>query len=134
MAKKKDAEFAEYVGPILRRIRNIKGKTMKDVSEDTGIAQGYLSRAERGQHALSMDKLSQLADYYEVPLTHFFPTEAKDSSKIFDIQKELWAARYLAFDGETVELTKEFIEQLESAIRMGIAWAQKSQETKGKGP
>ncbi|MDT3418146.1 transcriptional regulator with XRE-family HTH domain [Brevibacillus aydinogluensis] len=132
MAKTSDLEFAQYVGPILRQVRKSRGKTLEAVAKETNIALGYLSRAERGQHALSMEKLSRLAEYYQVPLSHLIPKNDKYETKTLDLQKELWSAKQLIYDGETIQLTLEVVEQLEMAIRMGIAWAQKTQ-AKGKG-
>jgi len=139
MAKKSDLEFARYVGPKLRELRLAKGKTLGAVEEATGIAKGYLSRAERGQHALSMEKLSVLADYYQVPMSRllpksrFMPKSEKEETHTLDLQKALWSAEWLVFDGESIPLTMEVVEQLETAIRMGIAWAQKTIEAKEKG-
>ncbi len=136
MAKKLNLEFARHVGPILRKARVDQGKTLDVVEDCTGIAKGYLSRVERGHHAISMEKLSVLADFYGFPLSHFIPRNRsklkQDTHAAVDLNEILFSNERLVFDGETIELTMDTIEKLETAIRMGIAWVQKTQGKDGE--
>ena len=53
----------------MRTIRELKGKTQKEVMNDTGISNGWLSKAEKGiVHSLSVEKLKTLAKYYETTI------------------------------------------------------------------
>lgn len=54
----------------LRSIRKLRGYSLRDVEEATGISNAYLSQLERGDAKKpSPDKLQLLADFYEVPYT-----------------------------------------------------------------
>lgn len=52
----------------LRRLRQAKNESLRDVERDTGISNAYLSQLERGKASRpSPDKLHALADHYNVP-------------------------------------------------------------------
>jgi HTH-type transcriptional regulator, competence development regulator len=58
------------LGTLLRQLRELGGKSLRDVEEDTGkeISNAYLSQLERGvAENPSPHLLHKLADYYEVP-------------------------------------------------------------------
>lgn len=54
----------------LRDIRALRGHSLRDVEEATGISNAYLSQLERGDaQKPSPDKLQALAKFYDVPYT-----------------------------------------------------------------
>ena len=55
-------------GYNFREARRKAGLSMKDVSEKTGTVISYLSKMERGQTGISMDKAAELAHVIGVPL------------------------------------------------------------------
>ncbi len=58
------------LGKTLREIRAVRGDSLRDVEEKTGISNAYLSQLERGDaQKPSPDKLQLLAQYYDVPYT-----------------------------------------------------------------
>src|SRR5690348_12478756 len=58
----------DLVGPRLRKVRELRGITLTDVAERTGISKSTLSRLETGQRRPSLELLLPLAHAYNVPL------------------------------------------------------------------
>jgi transcriptional regulator with XRE-family HTH domain len=58
----------DLVGPRLRKVRELRGVTLTDVAELTGISKSTLSRLETGQRRPSLELLLPLAQAYRVPL------------------------------------------------------------------
>jgi transcriptional regulator with XRE-family HTH domain len=58
----------DLVGPRLRKVRELRGITLTDVAERTGISKSTLSRLETGQRRPSLELLLPLAQTYRVPL------------------------------------------------------------------
>jgi transcriptional regulator with XRE-family HTH domain len=55
---------------VLRDIRALRGHSLRDVEDATGISNAYLSQLERGEaQKPSPDKLQTLAKFYDVPYT-----------------------------------------------------------------
>jgi transcriptional regulator with XRE-family HTH domain len=75
----------------LRSLRQIKGLTLEEcetVSEGKFKAV-VLGSYERGTRAISLAKLSQLADFYDVPISYFFSSK-RDSLEgrwVFDLRR-----------------------------------------------
>ena len=56
------------LGKELKRIRQIKGVSLRNVEKATGISNAYLSQLERGDAKNpSPQKLASLSNYYQVP-------------------------------------------------------------------
>jgi transcriptional regulator with XRE-family HTH domain len=62
------ASALDLVGPRLRKARELRGITLTDVAERTGISKSTLSRLENGQRRPSLELLLPLAQTYRVPL------------------------------------------------------------------
>lgn len=56
------------VGPRLKRIRSLRGVSLTDLADSTGISKSTLSRLETGQRKPSLELLLPLAQAYGVPL------------------------------------------------------------------
>jgi transcriptional regulator with XRE-family HTH domain len=56
------------VGPRLKRIRSMRGVSLTDLADSTGISKSTLSRLETGQRRPSLELLLPLAEAYGVPL------------------------------------------------------------------
>ncbi|WP_166872220.1 helix-turn-helix domain-containing protein [Salinibacterium sp. ZJ450] len=56
------------VGARLKRLRQLRGVTLADLAERTGISKSTLSRLETGQRRASLELLLPLAQVYRVPL------------------------------------------------------------------
>jgi transcriptional regulator with XRE-family HTH domain len=62
------AAALDLVGPRLRQVRELRGKTITEVAASTGISKSTLSRLETGQRRPSLELLLPLAQEYRVPL------------------------------------------------------------------
>ena len=68
------------LGEILRKIRNINGWTLKQVSEMTDISVSTLSKVERDKLSLTYDKLVKLANGLNIDFTSLFTNSSEDNS------------------------------------------------------
>jgi len=60
------------VGADLRRLRRLKGITIKELAAQTGRSVGYLSQVERGLSDISLSDLQRITAVLGVPLGWFF--------------------------------------------------------------
>lgn len=75
----------------LKYLRRSRGLTLEDCESTSGgkLKAVVLGSYERGSRAISLSKLSQLAEFYDVPIQYFFTTK-KESSEgrwIFDLRR-----------------------------------------------
>lgn len=63
-----------FIPMQLKCARQRNKKTLKDVSQDTGISIGQLSDIERGRTLPSIPTMITLTDYYEIPVEQLFAT------------------------------------------------------------
>jgi transcriptional regulator with XRE-family HTH domain len=54
------------IGPRLRKLRLLRGKSLSSVAEAVGVADGFLSNLERSRYGASIAILGKLARYYGV--------------------------------------------------------------------
>ena len=50
------------LGDVLRSLRNLQGRTLREVSSQAQVSLGYLSEVERGQKEASSELLSSISD------------------------------------------------------------------------
>lgn len=50
------------IGGRIKRLRQAQGLTLQDLAKKAHISPGYLSEVERGRSAISVGKMSQIAD------------------------------------------------------------------------
>ena len=69
------ADYARSVGTRLRRIRTQKGMSLQDVQEASGgrWKAAVVGAYERGDRNVTVARLAQLADFYEVPASELLP-------------------------------------------------------------
>ena len=56
------------LGDRIRELRNNKGETLKNTSEDTGLSVSYLSDIERGRTNPSLQTLETLANHFGITI------------------------------------------------------------------
>jgi transcriptional regulator with XRE-family HTH domain len=76
------AEVLTGVGPRLRALRQGRGATLTQLSEDTGISVSTLSRLESGQRRPTLELLLPLARAYRVPLDELVNAPATGDPRI----------------------------------------------------
>jgi transcriptional regulator with XRE-family HTH domain len=60
----------QCVGEVLRRQRQLQGRTLREVSAAARVSLGYLSEVERGQKEASSELLAAICGALAVPLSH----------------------------------------------------------------
>ncbi len=70
----KETQLEQRCSQLLRDIRRKKGVTLHDVQRLSNgqIKAVVLGSYERGTRAISLARISQLAEFYEVPVDYFF--------------------------------------------------------------
>ncbi|MDM7832333.1 helix-turn-helix domain-containing protein [Cellulomonas edaphi] len=75
-------DVLDAVGPRLRDLRTRRGRTLADVSEETGISVSTLSRLESGLRRPTLDLLLALAQAYRVPLDDLVGAPASGDPRV----------------------------------------------------
>jgi transcriptional regulator with XRE-family HTH domain len=70
------------VGPRLRSLRQRRGSTLAQISDETGISVSTLSRLESGQRRPTLELLLPLARAYQVPLDELVDAPASGDPRI----------------------------------------------------
>jgi transcriptional regulator with XRE-family HTH domain len=70
--KRKNPELAAEIGKIIRRQRKAAGITQATLAEAIGLESETVSRIENGVRLPSIEKLVEIADFFQVPVATFF--------------------------------------------------------------
>ena len=57
------------IGDVLRDVRQLQGRTLREVSHDARVSLGYLSEVERGQKEASSELLASICQALDAPLS-----------------------------------------------------------------
>lgn len=57
------------IGDVLRDVRQLQGRTLREVSHDARVSLGYLSEVERGQKEASSELLASICRALDVPMS-----------------------------------------------------------------
>jgi transcriptional regulator with XRE-family HTH domain len=68
----------ELIAGNIKRLRELKKISQKEVSADSGVPQGQYSRIENGKVEPSVTTLEKLATVFEVSISEFFKAGALD--------------------------------------------------------
>lgn len=63
------------LGERIRTLRQERKYTLHDVSEGAGLTPSFLSRLERDKVNISVANLRKIANFFGVPMPHFFSSE-----------------------------------------------------------
>jgi len=74
--------FREVLGAELRRVRQLQGRTLRDVSAAASVSLGYLSEVERGEKEASSEMLIAICGALDVRLSVVLATVADDIAAI----------------------------------------------------
>lgn len=74
-ARQRDTEARERLGERLRQLRQQQRRSLHDVEEDSRgeLKASVLGAYERGERAVSIDRLVRLAEFYRVPVSELLP-------------------------------------------------------------
>jgi transcriptional regulator with XRE-family HTH domain len=102
------------IGEKLRKLREQKNLTMREVADTIEIDYTYISKIEKGKIP-SLEKLKKLCTLYGVPLSSLFGNEINLPSEVKDA-----GVKWISF-GEEMEkrdLTPDEIKQLLDALKI----------------
>ena len=72
---KKEQDFSREndstVGAKIRARRRIRGLSLQQMSQETGMSYSYLSGLENGKHSVSITNLQRIAKYFGVDMVYF---------------------------------------------------------------
>ena len=72
---KKEQDFSREndstVGAKIRALRRIRGLSLQQMSQETGMSYSYLSGLENGKHSVSITNLQRIAKYFGVDMVYF---------------------------------------------------------------
>ena len=72
---KKEQDFSREndstVGAKIRALRRIRGLSLQQMSQETGMSYSYLSGLENGKHSVSITNLQRIAKYFDVDMVYF---------------------------------------------------------------
>lgn len=68
----------DIIASNIRRLREVKRLSQKEVSISSGVPQGQYSRIENGKVEPAVSTLEKLAKVFEVSITEFFKTDDVD--------------------------------------------------------
>jgi transcriptional regulator with XRE-family HTH domain len=71
----------KIIGVLLRQARLDAGKTQRQCAEALSCSAERISQYERGQRDIPLPELEALADFFEVPITHFLDEQTAPPSK-----------------------------------------------------
>ncbi|PPK68338.1 XRE family transcriptional regulator [Actinokineospora auranticolor] len=77
-----DTAVLAAVGPRLRALRKLRGTTLNQVAEATGISVSTLSRLESGERKPNLELLLPLARAYQVPLDELVGAPATGDPRV----------------------------------------------------
>ena len=72
------SQITDIIATNIRRLREVKGLSQKEVSASSGVPQGQYSRIENGKVEPAVSTLDKIAKVFEVSITEFFRTNDLD--------------------------------------------------------
>jgi transcriptional regulator with XRE-family HTH domain len=90
-----EQEYLRTVGERLRAARELRGLSRREVQEKSGgmWRAGAIGTYERGQRAITVVKLAELAEFYQCPIVRFLPdlpirpTAGEDPAVVLDLRR-----------------------------------------------
>jgi transcriptional regulator with XRE-family HTH domain len=79
----------EAIGGSLRRARNGRSQTLRDVAGRARVSLGYLSEVERGRKEASSELLAAICDALEFPLAELLTEVAADMRQVPELVRPL---------------------------------------------
>ncbi|MDO5495826.1 MAG: helix-turn-helix transcriptional regulator [bacterium] len=70
------------IGDVLRGVRQLQGRTLREVSSAAQVSLGYLSEVERGQKEASSELLASICQALDVPMSEILRVVADRISVI----------------------------------------------------
>lgn len=111
-------EIEERCATLLRQLRNKRGLTLRECEIESGgkFKAVVMGSYERGTRAISLERLQEIAEFYEVPVQYFFdqlekPPYTEDKKYTFDLRKLKNSPYFDASFARVAELLKYYMEK-----------------------
>jgi transcriptional regulator with XRE-family HTH domain len=82
------------IGEKVKKIRNEKKITLRELSERTGLSTSFLSQFERGQSTIAVDSLMNVAEALETDISFFIDSTTKSGSgpsgHVMPLHRRMW--------------------------------------------
>jgi transcriptional regulator with XRE-family HTH domain len=98
--------MSKQIGDDIRALRKARGETLQDLAQAIGRSLGWLSQVERGQSTPSVRDLGLIADHFDIAISFFFRSSARDEAERGLI---LRAADRMAIGSPASGLTEELL-------------------------
>jgi transcriptional regulator with XRE-family HTH domain len=84
-------DYAKALGNRLRGIRQQKGMSLQDVQQDSNgkWKAAVVGAYERGDRNVTVGRLAELADFYDVPISEILPEEGPAAAGTGDARKRV---------------------------------------------
>jgi transcriptional regulator with XRE-family HTH domain len=130
--EKNEKKGVKITGEYLRDLRKKKGLTLQQVADALGVTPGHISNIERDLRGIGGPLLIKMAQFYGLPVEDFVEEETPPTNAV-DLIAELYKADYVLYEGQLIDVRDEGVAwRIETAIRMGIAWALQLPEERKK--
>ena len=118
-------EIEARCAQLLRQLRKTRGMTLRDCEEESGgrFKAVVMGSYERGTRAISLQRLQEIADFYQVPIQYFFADPHKYSGD-FHAQR--------TFDLRSVKKASAFEPAIERIAKMLALFMAKRRDWNGE--
>lgn len=84
----------QHIGNRIKKLRTLRGLTLKELGEEIDFNYSNLSKIERGQRKPTIEVIENLSSYFKVPISYFFGETKNlyintDSLEWFTLSKEM---------------------------------------------
>ncbi len=92
------AQTIELIAKNIKRLREVKHLSQKEVCADSGVPQGQYSRIENGKVEPSISTLEKLAAVFEVDIARFFKSDSLEQEINLPLMQKIKMIDTLASD------------------------------------
>ena len=71
----------QIIGQRIKHYRKIKSMTQKELATELGVASSYIANIEQGQKGISLDKLVDFCNYFNIGLSDLLPVETGNDTQ-----------------------------------------------------
>lgn len=101
----------KMIGEKLKKIREDKGLTLREVADKTGIHFTYIGKLENGQHKANLEMINKLCKFYNISVSSLFGETVEVPKELQEMGVEwITFAKEMKKENLTPEQIKKIIE------------------------
>lgn len=85
----KKEEYVKQIGVNLKKIRTDRNLSLNDVSKRLNISINSIAKFENGKTDISVSRLNQLSDIYNIHISEIFAENSPISAKMESLREEM---------------------------------------------